>query len=149
MGAGVAGAIKRAAGQEIESEALRQGPVPVGEAFVTGAGRLKARLVIHAAVMGTDLVADADKIRSATRSSLLCAEKLGLKSIASPALSTRVGGFSYSRVAEMMINTVSEHLGGESDSEEVLFVLYSDEAYRAFEEYLCKGAFTPRCCRGQ
>jgi hypothetical protein len=54
------------AGQEIESEALRQGPVPVGEAFVTGAGRLKARLVIHAAVMGTDLVTDADKIRSAT-----------------------------------------------------------------------------------
>jgi O-acetyl-ADP-ribose deacetylase (regulator of RNase III) len=47
MGAGVAGAIKRAAGQEIESEALRQGPVPVGEAFATGAGRLKARLVIH------------------------------------------------------------------------------------------------------
>jgi len=38
------------------------------------------------------------------------------------------GAFSYSRVAEMMINTVSEHLGGESDSEEVLFVLYSDEA---------------------
>ncbi len=93
MGAGVAGAIKRAPGQEIESEALRQGPVPVGEAFVTGAGRLKARLVIHAAVMGTDLVTDTDKIRSATRSSLLCAEELGLKSIASPGLGTGIRGF--------------------------------------------------------
>jgi O-acetyl-ADP-ribose deacetylase (regulator of RNase III) len=81
-----------------------------------------------AAVTGTDLVTDADKFRSATRSSLLRAEELGLKSIASPGLGTAYGAFSYSRAAEMMINTVTERLGGESDSEEVLFVLYSDEA---------------------
>ena len=49
--------------------------------------------MIHAAVMGTDLVTDTDKIRSATRSSLLRAEKLGLKSIASPGLGTGIRGF--------------------------------------------------------
>jgi O-acetyl-ADP-ribose deacetylase (regulator of RNase III) len=136
MGAGVAGAIKRGGGQEIEDEAVRQGPIPVGEAVVTGAGRLKARFVIHAAVMGTDLVTDGDKIRSATENSLLRAEELGVKSIAFPALGTGVGGFSYSRAAEIMINTVRKHLAGQSGLEKVLFALYGDEAYKAFEEEL-------------
>ncbi len=136
MGAGVAGAIKRAGGQQIEDEAVRQGPIPVGEAVVTGAGRLRARVVIHAAVMATDLVTDANKIRSATENSLLRAEELSLKSIAFPALGTGVGGFPYSEVAEIMINAVSEHLAGQSGLEEVLFVLYGDEAYRAFQEEL-------------
>lgn len=136
MGAGVAGAIKRAGGQQIEDEAVRQGPIPVGEAVVTGAGRLRARVVIHAAVMATDLVTDANKIRSATENSLLRAEELSLKSIAFPALGTGVGGFPYSEVAEIMINAVSEHLAGQSGLEEVLFVLYGEEAYRAFQEEL-------------
>jgi O-acetyl-ADP-ribose deacetylase (regulator of RNase III) len=136
MGAGVAGAIKRGGGHEIEDEAVRQGPIPVGEAVVTGAGRLKARFVIHAAVMGTDLVTDGDKIRSATENSLLRAEELGVKSIAFPALGTGVGGFSYSRAAEIMIDTVREHLAGQSGLEEVFFALYGDEAYKAFEEEL-------------
>jgi O-acetyl-ADP-ribose deacetylase (regulator of RNase III) len=138
MGAGVAGAIKRAGGQEIEDEAVAQGPIPVGEAVVTGAGRLQARFVIHAAVMGTDLVTGADKIRSATKNCLLRAEELGLKSMAFPALGTGVGGFSFSEAAKIMLNTVSEHLAGESVLQRVLFVLYSDEAYCAFEEELGK-----------
>ncbi len=103
---------------------------------MTGAGRLRARVVIHAAVMATDLVTDANKIRSATENSLLRAEELSLKSIAFPALGTGVGGFPYSEVAEIMINAVSEHLAGQSGLEEVLFVLYGDEAYRAFQEEL-------------
>ncbi|MDQ3830194.1 MAG: macro domain-containing protein, partial [Candidatus Tectomicrobia bacterium] len=54
MGAGVAGAIKRKGGQVIEDEAVRQGPIPVGEAVVTSGGTLQARYVIHAAAMGQD-----------------------------------------------------------------------------------------------
>jgi O-acetyl-ADP-ribose deacetylase (regulator of RNase III) len=138
MGAGVAGAIKRVGGQEIEDEAVAQGPIPVGEAVATGAGRLQATFVIHAAVMGTDLVTDADKIRSATKNSLLRAEEVGLKTVAFPALGTGVGGFPISKAAEIMINTVGEHLAGESVVQKVLFVLYSDEACRAFEEELGK-----------
>jgi len=136
MGAGVAGAIKRAGGKAIEDEAVKQGPIPVGEAVVTGAGRLSTRQVIHAAVMGRDLVTDADKIRDATKNSLLRAEELGLKSIAFPALGTGVGGFPYSEAATIMIEAVKEHLAGDSGLEEVLFVLYGDEAYKAFEAQL-------------
>ncbi|MGH3031691.1 MAG: macro domain-containing protein, partial [Gaiellaceae bacterium] len=54
MGAGVAGAIKRAGGEEIEREAVAKGPITVGEAVATGGGRLLARYVIHGAVMGQD-----------------------------------------------------------------------------------------------
>ena len=60
MGAGVAGAIKRAGGEEIEREAVAKGPIPVGEAVATGAGSLPARWVVHGAVMGQDLRTNRD-----------------------------------------------------------------------------------------
>jgi O-acetyl-ADP-ribose deacetylase (regulator of RNase III) len=133
MGAGVAGAIKRAGGVEIEREAVAKGPVPIGEAVVTGAGRLKARHVIHAAVMGQDLRTDAHKIRQATQNSLRRADELGLKSIAFPALGTGVGGFSLEECARIMLDVVRSHSAAGSSLERVVFVLYDEPAYQAFE----------------
>jgi O-acetyl-ADP-ribose deacetylase (regulator of RNase III) len=138
MGGGVAGAIKRAGGKEIEDEAVEQGPIPVGEALVTGAGALKTRYVIHAAVMGTDLATDAGKIRTATKNSLRRAEELGLRSIAFPALGTGVGGFPYGEAAEIMLDVVDEHLSGECGLDEVLFVLYGEQAFECFEKQLAE-----------
>jgi O-acetyl-ADP-ribose deacetylase (regulator of RNase III) len=136
MGAGVAGAIKHAGGQEIEREAVAKGPVPIGEAVVTGAGRLKARHVIHAAVMGQDLRTDADKIRQATQNSLRRADELRLKSIAFPALGTGVGGFSLEECARIMLHVVQGHGAAGSSLERVVFVLYDEPAYQAFERVL-------------
>lgn len=138
MGGGVAGAIKRVGGGEIEEEAVKKGPISVGEAVVTGAGKLSCKYVIHAAVMGPDLVTDEEKIRAATRNSLLRAQELGLKSIAFPALGTGVGRFPYSEAAEVMVQEVGEHLAKECSLEEVVFVLYGEEAYRAFEKVMAK-----------
>ena len=100
MGAGVAGAIKKAGGREIEEEAVKKGPIPVGEVVVTGAGRLPVKYIIHAAVMGQDLQTGAEIIEQATRNSLRKADELGLKSIAFPALGTGVGGFSLEECAD-------------------------------------------------
>ncbi|MEW6233410.1 MAG: macro domain-containing protein [Chloroflexota bacterium] len=136
MGAGVAGAIKRQGGIEIEREAVSKGPIPIGEAVATGAGRLKARYVIHAAVMGTDFKTDADKIRQATRNSLKRAQELGLKSIAFPALGTGVGGFPLSECARIMYAEVKEHLAGPSSLESITFALYGQDAYDAFKREL-------------
>jgi O-acetyl-ADP-ribose deacetylase (regulator of RNase III) len=133
MGAGVAGAIKRAGGREIEDEAVAKGPIPIGEAAVTGAGRLKARYVIHAAVMGRDLRTDADKIRQATRNSLRRADELALKSIAFPALGTGVGGFSLEECARIMLDVVHGHSAAGTSLERIVFVLYDEPAYQAFE----------------
>ena len=142
MGAGVAGAIKRAGGQEIEREAVAKGPIPIGEAAVTSGGRLKARYVIHAAVMGQDLTTDSDKIRQATESSLRRADELALKSIAFPALGTGVGGFSLEQCARIMLDVVRSHSAAGSSLERVVFVLYDEPAYQAFERVWRSGQGT-------
>src|SRR5262245_1767515 len=103
MGAGVAGGIKRAGGEEIEREAVAKGPIAVGEAIATGGGRLPARWVIHAAVMGQDLRTRADAISAATRSTLEVADGLGAESLALPAFGTGVGGFPLADCARLMV----------------------------------------------
>jgi len=136
MGGGVAGALKRAGGKEIEAEAVKQGPIPIGEAVVTAAGKLKAKYIIHAAVMGQDLKTDAEKIRQATANSLLRGDELGIKSIAFPALGTGVGGFPLDECARIMINTVRQYSAGKTGLERVVFVLYDEPAYQAFRQEL-------------
>lgn len=134
MGAGVAGAIKRAGGREIEAEAVAKGPIAIGEAVATGGGRLKARYVIHAAVMGQDLRTNADKIRRSTLATLRVADELGLKSVAFPALGTGVGGFSLEECARVMLDAVESHAAtGTTSLEQVIFVLYDSRAYEAFQ----------------
>ncbi len=103
MGGGVAGAIKRRGGPEIEAEAMARGPVPIGEAVATRAGRLPARHVIHAVTMGQDLTTRERDVRAATRSALRVADNLHLRSIAFPALGTGVGGFPLGRAAAAML----------------------------------------------
>ncbi|HET8578989.1 MAG TPA: macro domain-containing protein, partial [Methylomirabilota bacterium] len=82
MGAGVAGAMKRKGGNVIEEDAMRQGPIEVGEAVLSVAGNLPANHVIHAATMGSDLKTDPEKIAMATKSALALAEKHRLTSLA-------------------------------------------------------------------
>jgi len=138
MGAGVAGALKRAGGNEIEREAVAKGPIEIGEAVVTHAGALPAKYVIHAAALGQDLSTDRSKISRATRNSLLRAAELEISSIAFPALGTGVGGFPAEIAADAMIaECVSVIESGLAPSlKKILFVLFSDEVLAAFEKKL-------------
>jgi len=138
MGSGVAGALKRAGGIEIEREAVSKGPVEIGEAVVTGGGSLSAKHVIHAAVMGQDLQTDQSKIRKATRNALLMAQELGVRSIAFPALGTGVGAFPPDAAAEAMIDECVAFLtkGSAPSLKRILFVLFSDDVLSAFERRL-------------
>jgi O-acetyl-ADP-ribose deacetylase (regulator of RNase III) len=137
MGAGVAGTIKRKGGVVIEEEALRQGPIEVGEAVLTVGGNLPATHVIHAATMGPDLKTDPEKIKAATKSTLVLAEKHRLTSIAFPALGSGVGSVPPEKSAEAIISTMIDHLkGGASSLQKILFIVYQDEAYKAFTETL-------------
>ena len=137
MGAGVAGAIKRKGGNVIEEDALRQGPIEVGEAVLTVAGNLAATHVIHAATMERDLKSNAEKIAAATRATLALADKHRLTSIAFPALGSGVGGVPADQSANAILSTVVEHVRqGASSLERILFVLYEDSALRIFSETL-------------
>ena len=134
MGSGVAGAIKRAGGEEIEREAVAQGPIEPGEAVATTAGALQARWVVHGAAMGPDLVTSEELIRRATRSCLQVADGLGARTLALPAFGTGVGGFPLDAAARLMVDVVTafepESLG------EVVFAVHGDAALDAFERAL-------------
>jgi O-acetyl-ADP-ribose deacetylase (regulator of RNase III) len=139
MGSGVAGAIKRAGGSEIEREAVAKGPIPIGEAAITTGGKLKARHVIHAAGMGRDLRTDEGKIRQATTNSLRRADENGLKSIAFPSIGTGVGGFPLEKAAEVMIGSVKNYLEeNQSGLELIVFVLFGKDAFNVFNSTLKK-----------
>lgn len=131
MGAGVAGALKRAGGDEIEREAVAKGPIGLGQAVATGAGRLSAKHVLHGAVMGQNLQTSAELVRLTTRSCLELADELGAHSLALPAFGTGVGGFPLPECAEIMVDVARSY---EAVSlERVVFAVYGDEARQAFE----------------
>jgi len=135
MGGGVAGAIKRKGGKVIEDEAVKKGPIKVGEAVVTSAGALSAKYVIHAATMGLDFETDEIKIRNSTRSSLKLAEELKLKSIAFPALGCGTGRFPLLASAKIMAQEVLKHLREEKTGLKVIiFCLYDKEALDIFHK---------------
>ena len=134
MGAGVAGAIKRAGGEEIEREAVAKGPIGLGDAVATGAGRLRARHVIHGAVMGQDLRTSGNLVARTTRRCLEVADELGVESLALPAFGTGVGGFPLEECARLM---VGEAVRFQPRSlRRVVFAVFGDEARRAFERAL-------------
>src|SRR5262249_33786170 len=138
MGAGVAGALKRAGGPEIEREAVGKGPIAIGEAVVTSGGTLPAKYVIHAAVMGQDLTTDRSKLSRAARNSLVRGGELGISSIAFPALGTGVGGFPLDLAADAMITECVSFIesGSAPSLKKIVFVLFSSDALAAFEKRL-------------
>ncbi|MEM0217729.1 MAG: macro domain-containing protein [Candidatus Nezhaarchaeales archaeon] len=136
LGGGVAGAILRKGGWEIQEECDRIGYCPVGEAVVTRAGRLKAKYVIHAVGPRYGEGDEDTKLRNATLNSLKRAEENNVKSIAFPAISTGVFGFPKNRCADIMLKSIIEYLKGDTRLREVIVCLYDDETYRIFEDKL-------------
>ena len=134
MGAGVAGAIKRNGGKEIEAEAIKLGPIEVGEVVITAAGRLHARHIIHAAVMGQDLIPTSQSISACTTNALQAAEQIQLRSLAFPALGTGVGGFSLELCANLMGDAFRCHKA--VHLERIVVVLFGETAFSAFSKCL-------------
>ncbi len=133
MGAGVAGAIRRKGGEEIERQAVAKGPIEIGQVVETSAGKLPHRFVLHAAVMGQDLVTNANYIRMATQNTLALAGKLGLKSLVMPAFGTGVGRFPVDQCARIMIQEV-KRFSGARHLKKVIFALFDDATLVAFEK---------------
>ena len=129
-GGGVAAAIARAGGPELEDESRAAAPIGLGEAVETTAGDMPARWVIHAATMELGGPTSGEIIARATSSTLAVAERLGARSLALVAFGTGVGGFPLEEAAELMVEAVKEHDAG--SMERVVFAVHGDEAERAF-----------------
>ena len=142
LGGGLAGAIARRGGPAIQEECDRHGPVAVGEAAITGAGKLPARFVIHQASMRLGEATTAEGLASSTRAVLKLAEESGVKSLAFPATGTGIGGFPVRQAAEIMLGEVAAHAAAGSKIGDVYFVLFDTEAYRVFRKVheACEGS---------
>jgi O-acetyl-ADP-ribose deacetylase (regulator of RNase III) len=130
LGAGVAGAIRRKGGRQVEEECGRIGPIALGEAAVTTGGSLKAHYVIHAASMRLGGRTTAESLRLSLRHSLRRAQEKAVQSIALPAIGTGVAGFPLEECAQIMIQETLEHLRSSSSVERIYFVLYDDAALK-------------------
>ena len=135
-GGGVAAAIARAAGEELERESRERAPIGLGEAVETTAGEMPARWVIHAATMELGGPTSADIIRRATESTLACADELGARSLALVAFGTGVGGFPLEEAARIETEEVRRHLASGSGLEHVVFAVHGERARAAFEAAL-------------
>jgi O-acetyl-ADP-ribose deacetylase len=144
LGGGVAGAIRRKGGPQIQSECDEIGTVPLGGAAITSGGKLKARHVIHAASMELGGRTSALTLRSSTAHALRIAAQNGLKTIAFPAVGTGIAEFPVRECADIMLRESLRHLDGETSIEKIYFVLYDREALAAFRaafaEVKAKGA---------
>ncbi len=134
MGGGVAGAIKRAGGKEIEEEAVKKGPIKIGEAVETTAGKLKAKFVIHAPTMEMDFKTDENKIRLAMRAALRKADELGVESVAFPALGTGVGGFPKDKAARIMVEELKSHIDSGTKIRRVILADINAEQVEEFRK---------------
>jgi O-acetyl-ADP-ribose deacetylase (regulator of RNase III) len=134
LGAGVAGAILRKGGASIQQECNEIGSIPLGYAAITGAGRLKARYVIHAASMGLGGErTTAKSLRTSITHSLRLTMDHKLKTIAFPAVGTGVSGFPMDECAQIMLTEAAQHLQGETSLETIYFVLFDERARNTFQ----------------
>ena len=140
MSTGVGGEIKRAGGDSIEFAAVRQAPVPLGEAIVTPAGQLAARAVIHAVSLDRDRRTTAAVIDRAVRSAMARAREIRAISVAFPAMGTGVGGFPIDEAARVTVRAVREELPNCPMVEHVIFAMRGSAAYQAFETALAASA---------
>ena len=132
LGAGVAGAIRRKGGEQIQRECDEIGSIPVGYAAITGGGKLKARHVIHAASMELGGRATAAALRNSVAHSLRIAAERGLKTIAFPAVGTGIAGFSMEECASILLEEAIRNLKNETSLERIYFVLFDDRACDVF-----------------
>lgn len=132
-GGGVAGAIVRKGGYEIQKESdeivRKNGPVPTGETVVTGAGRLKAKYVIHAVgpVWKCGSENEDTLLYKAVYNSLLRAKELGLKSISIPAISTGIFGFPKERAAKIFEKAIKDFIQKENGGLKLIRLCNIDE----------------------
>ena len=137
-GAGVDGAIHRAAGPELAQAGRLLGGCPPGEARITPGFRLKARYVIHTVgpVYRGGNHGEAEILAAAHRQSLALASERQLASVAFPAISTGIYGYPLELAAPIALRVVRDFLMADRQLQLVRFVLWNADALAAFSDAL-------------
>ena len=140
LGSGVAGAIRQRGGPTIQEECDLIGTCAVGQAVVTKAGKLRAKWVIHAVgpVWKGGTFGEEMLLASAILQALRRAEDMGATSVAVPALSAGTFGFPLEMAAEISIAAARSFAPGAEYVQKIVFCLYDDDVYDAFQQALTK-----------
>ena len=135
-GGGVAGAISRKGGPEIQRESNEIGFVPVGQAAITGGGKLPAKHVIHTVGPRWGEGDEENKLRSAVENSLRLAEENNFQSVSMPAISSGIFGFPKDRCAEIILQTTRDYLRNhlQGSLKEVRICVYDQPTVSVFEQ---------------
>ena len=136
LGGGVAGAIRKKGGEEIQKECNKIGGTYVGGAVLTGAGNLKAKYIIHAVGPRMGEGEEEVKLKNATMNSLLLAEEHNIKTIVFPAISTGIFGYPITKCAEIMLQVIVEYLKRPTNLSVVAVCLWDDESFEVFSNQL-------------
>ena len=132
MGGGVAGAIKRVGGAEIEKEVVKKAPIIVGKAVSTSAGRLPCKYVIHTPTMKRPKMrTGVENVRLVTQAALRFAKEMRLSSIAIPGMGTGVGGVAHRKAAETIVKIAKEF---ENSFETIFLVDRNKEMIDSFND---------------
>jgi len=134
MGGGVAGAIKRIGGNEIERESVSKAPIRVGSAIATTAGTLPCKYVIHAPTMKQPAMRiNVDNVKQATRAALKLGVELNLKSHAIPGMGTGVGRVPVEDAAEAIVTIAKEF---KDKFEKIILIDRNQEITNSFNRFL-------------
>lgn len=136
-GGGVAGAIHRAAGPELERECRPLAPIQAGEAVMTAAYNLANRYVIHCLgpVYGRDKPADR-LLAQCYQRALELADGQGLHSIAFPAISTGAFGYPLNEAVPIALDSIRKYAASCSHLNQIALVLFSKEDWEKHHQYL-------------
>lgn len=139
-GGGVDGAIHRAAGPGLAAECAELGGCDVGAAKATRGYELPAPWVIHTVgpVWHGGDQGEEDALAACYRSSLELADRLGVRTLAFPAISTGAYGFPPDRAATIAVRECKAAVRGETTVREVVFCCFSPEDVRLYEAVLCR-----------
>jgi O-acetyl-ADP-ribose deacetylase (regulator of RNase III) len=139
-GGGVDGAIHRKGGPTILEECKRiratkwsQG-LPTGKAVITSGGGLRAKHVIHTVgpIWRGGNRGEPELLEQAYQNSLKLAVEKGLKTVAFPSISTGAYGYPFKKASRVALGAVKAFLEKEDTLDEVVFVLFSGEALKAY-----------------
>lgn len=136
-GGGVAGAIHRAAGPELEKVCRPLAPIESGEAVITEAFNLPNEWVIHCLgpVYGRDQPED-KLLANCYRNALYLAENHQCSAVAFPAISTGIFGYPLAEAARVILNTLREEASELKVVDYIRMVLYSDQDKKTFVDTL-------------
>jgi O-acetyl-ADP-ribose deacetylase (regulator of RNase III) len=133
MGGGVAGAIKKQGGAQIEKEAMAQAPIAIGEAILTTAGKLACKYVIHSPTMEKPAEkTTAEKVFRAAAAAIELAKKKGIKSLAFPGMGTGVGRLTPEASAKSMVDAIRNF--GDKKIDTVYLVDLNEDMVSAFQK---------------